>query len=57
MAVVKPEMLDMNEIVHKIISNLEIKFKQANAKILVDKTAIVLGGHKAGDTDIYKPGG
>jgi len=36
LAVVKPEMLEMNEIVRKIISVLEIKFVKSGAKICFD---------------------
>jgi len=36
LAVIKPEMLDMNEIVRKIVSVLEIKFVKSGAKIYYD---------------------
>ena len=36
LAVIKPEVLDMNEIVRKIISTLEIKFKKTGAHIRFD---------------------
>jgi PAS domain S-box-containing protein len=37
MAVVKAECLEMNEIVQKVISNLEIKIKEANAQVCVEE--------------------
>jgi signal transduction histidine kinase len=39
LAIIKPEKLDMNEIVRIIISNLEIKFKQARAQVCFDNLA------------------